>query len=141
MITYMLGKASTGKFRFAIVETDEEWHEPEHGYIIQRSYGQVNPLQDYVNEGWAMFREMLETISLEVVLNLLNIKVEIKKDDKPKDTFVVKAEANDVPVNEKKEEKDMKVVNSEAEAGLNISHIDKNATAAKEHNYDDVHTN
>ena len=35
----------------------------------------------------------------------------------------------------------MKVVNSEAEAGLNISHIDKNATAAKEHNYDDVHTN
>lgn len=41
MITYMLGKASTGKFRFAIVESDEEWHEPEHGYIIQRSYGQV----------------------------------------------------------------------------------------------------
>ena len=41
MITYMLGKASTGKFRFTIVETDGEWHEPEHGYIIQRSYGQV----------------------------------------------------------------------------------------------------
>lgn len=41
MIKYLLGKASTGKFRFAIVETDSEWHEPEHGYIIQRSYGQV----------------------------------------------------------------------------------------------------
>lgn len=41
MITYLLGKASTGKFRFAVVESDEEWHEPEHGYIIQRSYGQV----------------------------------------------------------------------------------------------------
>lgn len=41
MITYLLGKASTGKFRFVIVESDEEWHEPEHGYIIQRSYGQV----------------------------------------------------------------------------------------------------
>lgn len=41
MITYCLGKASTGKFRFAVVETDEEWHEPEHGYLIQRSYGQV----------------------------------------------------------------------------------------------------
>ena len=110
--------------------------------VSLRSYGQVNPLQDYVNEGWAMFREMLETISLEVVLNLLNIKVEIKKDDKPKDTFVVKAEANETPVSEKKnEENNMKVVNSEAEAGLNISHIDKNATAAKEHNYDDVHTN
>ena len=41
MITYLLGRASTGKFRFVVVESDEEWHEPEHGYIIQRSYGQV----------------------------------------------------------------------------------------------------
>lgn len=41
MIKYLLGKASTGKFRYAVVECDEEWHEPEHGYIIQRSYGQV----------------------------------------------------------------------------------------------------
>lgn len=41
MIKYLLGKASTGKFRFAVVECDEEWHEPEHGYVIQRSYGQV----------------------------------------------------------------------------------------------------
>jgi len=39
MIKYLLGKASTGKFRFAIVESDEEWHDT--GYIIQRSYGQV----------------------------------------------------------------------------------------------------
>lgn len=42
MIEYLLGKASTGKFRYAIVECDEQWHEPQHGYIIQRSYGQVN---------------------------------------------------------------------------------------------------
>lgn len=41
MIKYLLGKASTEKFRFAVVECDEEWHEPEHGYVIQRSYGQV----------------------------------------------------------------------------------------------------
>ncbi len=41
MITYLLGKASTGKFRWWQCECDEEWHEPEHGYIIQRSYGQV----------------------------------------------------------------------------------------------------
>ena len=41
MITYLLGKASTGKFRFAIVETTGKWKEPEHGFIIQRSYGQV----------------------------------------------------------------------------------------------------
>ena len=38
---YLLGKASTGKFRYVQIECDEEWHEPEHGYIIQRSYGQV----------------------------------------------------------------------------------------------------
>ena len=42
MIKYLLSKASTGKFRFAVVECDEEWHEPDHGYVIQRSYGQVN---------------------------------------------------------------------------------------------------
>lgn len=41
MIKYLLGRATNGKFRFAIVECDEEWHEPEHGYTIQRSYGQV----------------------------------------------------------------------------------------------------
>ena len=41
MIKYLLSKSTSGKFRFAIVESDEEWHEPEHGYIIQRSYGQV----------------------------------------------------------------------------------------------------
>lgn len=41
MIKYLLGKASTGKFRYAVVECDETWHEPEHGYLIQRSYGQV----------------------------------------------------------------------------------------------------
>ena len=41
MIKYLLGKASTGKFRWWSCECDEEWHEPEHGYIIQRKYGQV----------------------------------------------------------------------------------------------------
>lgn len=44
MKEYLLGKASTGKFRFVIVECDEKWHSIEDGragYIIQRSYGQV----------------------------------------------------------------------------------------------------
>lgn len=39
MIKYLLGKSSNGKFRFCIVQSDEEWHDT--GYIIQRSYGQV----------------------------------------------------------------------------------------------------
>lgn len=41
MIKYLLGRASTGKFRFAVVECDEEWDDEAQGYIIQRSYGQV----------------------------------------------------------------------------------------------------
>lgn len=41
MIKYLLGRATTGKFRFAVVECDEEWHDEDKGYVIQRSYGQV----------------------------------------------------------------------------------------------------
>ncbi len=52
--------------------------------IHLRSYAQTNPLQDYVNEGYSMFREMNDTIAVEVILNLLNAKVEIKKPDAPK---------------------------------------------------------
>ncbi len=41
MKKYLLGKASTGKFRFVVVEWDEDWKEPEHGFLITREYGQV----------------------------------------------------------------------------------------------------
>lgn len=106
--------------------------------VSLRSYGQINPLQDYVNEGWDMFREMLETISLEVVLNLMNIKVEKKQ----KESFTIEAKPENTNVVEAKpaDEKDMKVVHKEG-TDLNISHIDKNAKAAVEHEIDDVHTN
>ena len=113
--------------------------------VSLRSYGQINPLQDYVNEGWAMFREMLETISLEVVLNLLNVKVQKKVDDK--ETYAVKTDAQNAvhgPEEGKKEEKqvEMKVVAKEEQAKeLNISDIDKNAKAAADHKYEDIHTN
>ncbi len=50
--------------------------------VSLRSYAQTNPLQDYVNEGWALFREMLEVISLEVVLNLLNMRIPKKEEVK-----------------------------------------------------------
>lgn len=46
--------------------------------IFLRSYANVNPLQDYVNEGYALFREMLNLSSVDAVLNLLNVKVEVK---------------------------------------------------------------
>ena len=41
MKTYLLTRASTGKFKFAIVEWDEEWKEPEHAFLITRKYGQI----------------------------------------------------------------------------------------------------
>ena len=111
--------------------------------VSLRSYGQINPLQDYVNEGWAMFRDMLETISLEVVLNLLNVKVQKKVDEK--ETYAVKTQAqNDVhnqPEKPVEETKDMKVVAKETGKDLNITDIDKNAKAAVDHEYDDIHTN
>lgn len=46
--------------------------------IYLRSYAQTNPLQDYVNEGYQMFNDMLDLASIEVILNLLNAKIEIK---------------------------------------------------------------
>jgi len=46
--------------------------------IFLRSYANVNPLQDYVNEGYRMFRECLELASVDAVLNLVNVKIEPK---------------------------------------------------------------
>lgn len=52
MITYLLGKSSTGKFRFVQVEFDEEWKEPEHGFLITREYGQVGGKVTKAPEIW-----------------------------------------------------------------------------------------
>lgn len=41
MIEYLLSKSTQGRFRFAVVESTEEWNDDVNGYIIQRSYGQV----------------------------------------------------------------------------------------------------
>lgn len=47
--------------------------------IHLRSYANTNPLQDYVNEGYQLFGDMLDVIAIEVVLNLLNVKVQMDK--------------------------------------------------------------
>ena len=69
--------------------------------IHLRSYANVNPLQDYVNEGYKMFRECLNIASVDAVLNLVNVKVEKKPVEE------APAEANgeviDADVEEKKE--------------------------------------
>jgi len=47
--------------------------------IHLRSYANVNPLQDYVNEGYSMFNETLELASVDAVLNLVNIDKFVKQ--------------------------------------------------------------
>jgi preprotein translocase subunit SecA len=46
--------------------------------IHLRSYAQSNPLQDYVNEGFRMFKELNEKIAAEFVTAMLTAKLEIK---------------------------------------------------------------
>ena len=145
--------------------------------VSLRSYGQINPLQDYVNEGWAMFREMLETIALEVVLNLMNVKVEPRVQENKNGFTISSKDVEQKPAveqenpqlkvveakeetateasataaentavskqNEKTEEpaKQEDAPKVDAKASLNITDIDENATAAKENNFEDIHTN
>ena len=54
--------------------------------IHLRSYGNTNPLQDYVNEGQALFRECLENISSEAAFKLLNVVVQIRKNHEEQPT-------------------------------------------------------
>ncbi len=65
--------------------------------IFLRSYANVNPLQDYVNEGYSMFRETLNLASVDAVLNLLNVKVERKpkEEEQNKENKEVEAEVKD----------------------------------------------
>jgi len=76
--------------------------------IHLRSYANTNPLQDYVNEGQALFRECLEHISEEVVFKFLNVIVQIKKpvEEVPKEEkeAVKPAEEDVVDVESKEKE-------------------------------------
>lgn len=109
--------------------------------VSLRSYAQTNPLQDYVNEGRDMFREMLETISLEVVLNLLNVKIAPKVEVKHDDAFTVESKPAETQTTEaaKPEVEHEPVITDEPD--LNISHIDKDKVAAPEYKHEDIHTN
>lgn len=47
-----------------------------------RSYAQTNPLQDYVNEGYALFREMNSNIAVDCVYNFMNVRL-VRQDPEP----------------------------------------------------------
>ena len=59
--------------------------------IHLRSYGNVNPLQDYVNEGQELFRECLENISVDCAFKFLNVVIQIRK---PNPADEIKPEEN-----------------------------------------------
>lgn len=65
-----------------------------------RSYGHTNPLQDYVNEGYDLFREMNNTIAVDCVFNFLNARLRTQE-PKPEEP---KPEAKDVTPEEPKPE-------------------------------------
>ena len=46
--------------------------------IHLRSYAQTNPLQAYVQEGYKMFEDMIESIADEVASSLLRVQIQIK---------------------------------------------------------------
>ena len=44
--------------------------------IFLRSYGQIDPLREYKTEGYQMFEDMIDDIQVEVITNLMRIRVE-----------------------------------------------------------------
>jgi preprotein translocase subunit SecA len=57
--------------------------------ISLRSYAQTNPLQDYVNEGYDLFREMNEKAAVDTAFNLLNVRLVPKSEEVPPEGPVV----------------------------------------------------
>ena len=52
--------------------------------IYLRSYANTNPLQDYVNEGYELYNNMLDTIAVDVVFKFLNVVIQINKKEEEK---------------------------------------------------------
>ncbi len=73
--------------------------------INLRSYAQTNPLQDYVNEGYDLFREMNEKVAVDTAFNLLNVQIVKKAPEAPAPVENAKeVKAEPVPANEQNEE-------------------------------------
>ena len=82
--------------------------------IHLRGYANVNPLQDYVNEGYDMFRECLEMASVDAVLNLVNI-----------DKFVNQVEAAQAAARKAEEERLAAEAAKQQEAGEVVGETNK----------------
>ncbi len=89
--------------------------------IHLRGYANVNPLQDYVNEGYDMFRECLEMASVDAVLNLVNI-----------DKFVSQVEAAQAAAREAEEQRKAAEVAQNGENSANSEVVDLTKKEDKE---------
>ena len=65
--------------------------------IFLRSYGQIDPLREYKNEGFEMFEYMIDDIQVEVITNLMRIRVERHEE------IEMKQEPTNLITNESKE--------------------------------------
>ncbi|MCR5348765.1 MAG: preprotein translocase subunit SecA [Bacilli bacterium] len=59
-----------------------------------RSYAHTNPLQDYVNEGYALFREMNESIAVDCVYNFMRVRLQQKAQQEEPQGETAQAEAS-----------------------------------------------
>ena len=69
-----------------------------------RSYAQTNPLQDYVNEGYDLFREMNDRIAVDTVYNFINVRIQ-RREEAPEQPKPEQEGAVEVKAEDKKEEK------------------------------------
>ena len=65
--------------------------------IFLRSYGQIDPLREYKTEGYQMFEDMIDDIQVEVVTNLMRIRVERHEE------IEIKQEPTNLVTNDSKE--------------------------------------
>lgn len=75
--------------------------------IHLRGYANVNPLQDYVNEGYEMFRECLEMASVDAVLNLVNIDKFVKQVEDAQEAAKAQEEAEKAAETAQNKQKDV----------------------------------
>lgn len=64
--------------------------------ISLRSYAQTNPLQDYVNEGYDLFKEMNEKAAVDTAFNLLNVRL-VKREPEAQKKDVVDEKKEEIP--------------------------------------------
>jgi len=84
--------------------------------ISLRSYAQTNPLQDYVNEGYDLFKEMNDRVAVDTTLNLLNVRLVRKEEQEveaPKPEPVDTTASTKESIIEQKEERSSDIQSTE----------------------------